>query len=476
LTALKTLTVKDCRSLAVLKFEQGLPGLQQLDVTRCSELQQVEGLQHLAALKTLTLKSNWSLAALKFEQGLPGLQQLDVTSCTELQQVEGLHHLTALTTLSLTNCINLNVLQFQHGHGALQQLDLTGCGNLQEVGGLQNLCAVVSMSFKGCSSLRELQLETAHSAVTRLVLVGCVALQHCKGLKHLVEVLEFSPDLGVLWDCLQQLPPLAWKFTQCHRVNDTDLPVGDNGSSDATDLLVVSDGDVLDVPSDILLVSRVSIWGAACVADCGASTLQDIISLKKERFHPWQEASSSFYIHPHLRQHGSELTVNHLAVVEGLQQVMAVCLPQVAHLELLWCCTPTALELFGAARLTRLVIKGCDLLEEVDLQPQQSLLHLEIRQCSALRQLQGVSGQQLSRLTSLEVSRCQQLFQKLELKGFGELQSLTLAGTAATHLQIDSCENLQVGTHNILLHVALTHVLCANACRCTQPVRLAASL
>jgi Leucine-rich repeat (LRR) protein len=237
------LDLKSCTSLRKLELikNQGLkilklgPNLQSLNISRCSNLVEVCGLDRLVDLLSLVLIGNQKLSTLP---SLTGLKRLQTLICVDLDidEVPGLDSLVGLKSLTLSGCgrlsklpsltglqylrkLNINMLRITEipNLRGLEQLEdiflsgrkisklpsLTGLKRLHklicvdldilEVPGLEGLVGLKSLTLKGCRRLSKLPSLTALQCLRELDILGLgiTEIPNLSGLEQL-QVIDAS--------------------------------------------------------------------------------------------------------------------------------------------------------------------------------------------------------------------------------------------------------------------------------------------
>lgn len=101
--------------------------------------------------KVLRLGGSSNLRALPGLEDLYGLQELDLTDCTNLRRVPDLRGLPALRCIKVGGCHRLQELPGLEDLDGLQKIDLTGCTNLRKVPDLSGLTGLQCVWVGGCT-------------------------------------------------------------------------------------------------------------------------------------------------------------------------------------------------------------------------------------------------------------------------------------------------------------------------------------
>jgi Leucine-rich repeat (LRR) protein len=135
-----------------------------LDLSGCTNLQNVDCLKSLKELKSLNLNNCTELDNVDGLVGLSALQKLILSHCPRLENVNSLGGMTVLQTLNLSHCVALRDINQLKNLTRLQKLDLSYCLILQKLDGLKDLTNLQQLDFSGCQTLRKeecAQIEAA---------------------------------------------------------------------------------------------------------------------------------------------------------------------------------------------------------------------------------------------------------------------------------------------------------------------------
>jgi hypothetical protein len=190
-TALLVVSVRHCQELEEINLGGGLSVLKKLDISTCSNLQDVHGLKDLRVLTHMVVDDCRHLAKLDLE-GLGALAELKISGwCEHLQLVTGLTGLTSLTQLQVDGTVV----------GAATVLDPGASGmDLLEELNLAGLVGLKELLLRGCSGLVKVDL-TGISNLTKLEITACryLGLQHVGGLRELGVLPDMNVDGWEQW-------------------------------------------------------------------------------------------------------------------------------------------------------------------------------------------------------------------------------------------------------------------------------------
>ncbi|WP_180693101.1 leucine-rich repeat domain-containing protein, partial [Sphaerotilus sulfidivorans] len=176
LTGLQQLNLSGCSQLKDVSVLSSLTGLQQLDLSVCSQLKDVSVLSSLTGLQQLNLSWCSQLKDVSVLSSLTGLQQLNLSWCSQLKDVSVLSSLTGLQQLDLSGCSQLTDVSVLSSLTGLQQLDLSRCSQLTDVSGLSSLTGLQQLDLSGCSQLTDVSVLSSLTGLQQLNVSDSVAL------------------------------------------------------------------------------------------------------------------------------------------------------------------------------------------------------------------------------------------------------------------------------------------------------------
>lgn len=239
LTRLTTLNLSGCTALRNLDGLEELTNLRYLGLSRTSvdDLSALEGLTQLetlrlaqtkvrdvTVLRALTKLTDLNLAGTAIEtllvlRELTQLTTLKLARCTALQSVGALQGLTALTTLDLARCTHLADLGGLARLTRLRSLDLQHCRSIRDLASLKDLTSLNLLDLQYCRHITDLRPLRRLTKLTKLNLAVCTKLTDLTGLEGLVNLRHLSlsqtpvSDLGALTR-MTKLTSLRLKGTQ----------------------------------------------------------------------------------------------------------------------------------------------------------------------------------------------------------------------------------------------------------------------
>jgi hypothetical protein len=131
----------------------GLTCIQYLNLSSCSSLRALTGIDTLTALQYLHLRSCSSLCSELNLTGLNQLQLLNLGDCDMLTDVQGIDTLVSLRKLTLDQCSKLSTALDLTRLTALKYVSLHGCTSLQSVTGIAQLPSLSSLDLCDCSAV-----------------------------------------------------------------------------------------------------------------------------------------------------------------------------------------------------------------------------------------------------------------------------------------------------------------------------------
>jgi Leucine-rich repeat (LRR) protein len=264
LAGLQSLDLSWCSSLEDVSVLSTLTGLQSLNLPVCESLKNVSVLSTLTGLQSLDLSSCKSLADVSGLSTLTGLQSLDLGWCSSLEDVSVLSTLTGLQSLDLSNCKSLEDVSVLSTLTGLQSLDLSRCKSLTDVSGLSTLTGLQSLDLSRCESLTDVTALSTLTGLQSLFLSGCKSLTDVSGLSTLTGL----QSLGL---------------SECMSIADVSVLSTMNGlqTLDLSYALAVTDVSCL---STLAGLQRLSLGNVPAVTNAAwLSTLTDLQSLSLSR-------------------------------------------------------------------------------------------------------------------------------------------------------------------------------------------------
>lgn len=201
-----------------------LTQLEHLDLSGCTQLEDLSPLSHLSHLKVLVLKPNrfktrltrpyyFKLTNLQPLSELKTLHTLTLSGCNQLDDLSPVANLQTLQQLDLSGFQQLSDLSPLANLQALQQLDLRGCQQLRDFSPLANLTALQQLDLRKCEQLSDLSPLTNLTALQQLDLSGCQQLSDLSPLAGLPQLHTLKLDTSL--DCSPSAVPLnTWPALQ----------------------------------------------------------------------------------------------------------------------------------------------------------------------------------------------------------------------------------------------------------------------
>lgn len=195
ITKLTSLDLSSCSGLTSLAGIENLANLETLNLSGCSGLTSLAGIDQLANLETLNLS------------GCSGLTKLNLSGCDKLTNLTGMENLTNLTylefggssrfiDLNLSGCNKLSTLNFWLC-SKLVTLNLSGCSRLKDLFGMSRLINLTTLDLSGCSGLTNLDGIEQLTTLTSLNLKGCPSLSTTQVKVQIVKIHANNPNIEV---------------------------------------------------------------------------------------------------------------------------------------------------------------------------------------------------------------------------------------------------------------------------------------
>jgi Leucine-rich repeat (LRR) protein len=327
-----------------------------------------EELFHLRSLKHLSLSTRMTRLPNSLAN-LANLQYIDLSGCTNLQRLPSFGNLTELQHIHLNDCKMLQMLPVSFGNLIrLKNLSLSGCLNLTiSSETLGDISTLESLDLSQCKKMEVLPPQVTNQRSLKILKLQCPLLEKLPAslgnLTSLQELtLNFCENLKSLPEMVRELKQLTTLIIANARIKH--LPVGVRELNNL-EHLSVSYCPLTEMPfHNVLANPRVHRMLDSSIDKC-----MYMVRLKD------------------LDMHGTR--IKELAFPEGF-----------------------------CPNLQRLNVSFCNELEEVGALP-TTLLSLDLQDCSALKEIRGLSG--LAKLQLLDISRCKKL---KEMPGVETLASL----------------------------------------------------
>lgn len=132
--------------------EVSVPRLQHLLVESCNDLEVVGRLPN--TLITLQLKLCHNLRTIEGFGSLTKLQMLDISQCTELEELPSIETLVSLGSLDACGCVKLKIIRGFAQLEKLRVLDVSECSELEELQGVKHLGSLEMLKTTDCPKLQ----------------------------------------------------------------------------------------------------------------------------------------------------------------------------------------------------------------------------------------------------------------------------------------------------------------------------------
>ena len=189
--SVQQLTLTGCTAISDLQPLQALASIQHLNLSGCTAVSDLQPLQALASLQHLNLSGCTAVSDLQPLQTLASLQYLFLTGCAAVSDLQPLQTLASLQYLRLDGCTavsDLQPLQPLQALASLQSLDLDGCTAVSDLQPLQVLASLQHLYLNGCTAVSNLQPLQALVSLQHLFLAGCTAVSDLQPLQALASL------------------------------------------------------------------------------------------------------------------------------------------------------------------------------------------------------------------------------------------------------------------------------------------------
>lgn len=162
--------------------------LTKLNLMRCRDLQNVDGIECLTKLIELHLNNNFCLTSVDQLANLTTLTVLNLQYCRMIENAQQLSKLTNLSSLNLANCQGIQSVDSFSTLMNLTDLNLEECFLLQNVDGLSKLTNITKLNLAHCLGLRNLDKLENLTNLTDLNIKYCAKLETFKGYTKLTNL------------------------------------------------------------------------------------------------------------------------------------------------------------------------------------------------------------------------------------------------------------------------------------------------
>jgi len=180
--SLETLDVRGCIRLKSVAGLGSLSALRMLDLSDCVALDGFEQLAGLGQLQRLSLRG-CQLRSTTHLASLPALIALDLSRCHELEALDGLASLPRLEALGLRECTALPSLVGLANAPSLRALDIEHCSRIRELQPLTTLATLESLRLSHCRALDDLPSLLHLGQRDGLKIIGCRSLPLAAALR-----------------------------------------------------------------------------------------------------------------------------------------------------------------------------------------------------------------------------------------------------------------------------------------------------
>lgn len=423
LTKLTNLNLSHCRSLQDLAGLNNLIHLSQLNLSGFSAKQNLTELEHMTQLTQLNLSDCRNIKNLNELARLTKLIKLDLSRCHALQSCAALRYLKQLKQLNLNHCIALQNLDVLKHMTQLEQLSLDNCNAVPSLDVLKYLTQLTQLSLAHNKTLHDLSVLKHLTQLTSLSLKGCISLQSLDMLKHLAQLTSLTLD-----DCsgLRNFDGLK------HLTQLTMLSIVECGAQQCVDAL-----EHLTQLTELNLSGCMFIQNLACLkhltqltkldlSHCntlqsllGLEHMKQLTQLRLSNCKTLQNVEELKYM-----MKLSILSLDECCSLQNLDELKY--LTQLSSLNLGNCGSPQIFDvMIHLTQLTELNLSGSTALQNLTcLKQMTQLAELNLSNCDSLQNLNGLEC--LAELTELYLYGCSALQNVAELSKLTQLESLFL--------------------------------------------------
>ena len=403
--------------------------LKQLRMTRCPNLDSLNGLQRKSNLESLVISGSPKCDFNKTILGdLSGLTYLKVDG-SELSTLDAVHSLSILKALELYNCSALTSFEGSESLAKLKSLTFRKCPllRLNQLGECANL---ERLAFLNCDSFNDLSALDGLDSLKSLFISNC-------------DLIESTAPLPIL----KQLETLT--FDSCESLGDLD------GLSELPNL------KVLFVTYCDVFKSTIGIRGNPALEKLSIHYCPNLASLNGienlERLATLNLTHSSLITSTKELRRLPNLETLRLSQCESLTDVDGLSRsPKLKDIDLSGCKALISLDgIRGLAKLQRLDLKYCQALSSLSgLTGNRSLKELILSNCNSLVNFDGLGD--LPEIEELSLTSCTTLSDLDGLKSLASLRSLHITYNTAlsdltTLVELKNLTKLQIA------HLLRTH-------------------
>eukprot|EP00253_Pinus_taeda_P018405 PITA_18405 len=238
---LEELRVSQCQKLRSITGLERAKKLRLLDVSLCSQLEELPSMKTLVSLEQLWANGCKKLKGIRASAQVTKLRILDVRECSELEELPSLETWVALEDLRANGCKKPKGIRAQVTK--LRILDVRECSELEELPSLETLVSLEDLRANGCKKLKGIRASAQVTKLEYLNVAECSELEELPSLETLVS-LEILSAVGCLK--LKSIRASA-QVTKLRIIN------------------VYSCFELEKLPSMETLVSLEQLWAAGCV-------------------------------------------------------------------------------------------------------------------------------------------------------------------------------------------------------------------
>eukprot|EP00253_Pinus_taeda_P034021 PITA_34021 len=156
--------------------------LEVLAVISCEKLKSIPGLGYYTKLRWLDVTQCTELEELPSMGALTSLEEFSAFGCVKLKRITGLGQCTKLRGLHVGQCSELEELPNMETLASMDRYYAYECGKLKRITGLGQCTKLRLLNLGECSELEELPSMGALTSLEEFSAVGCVKLKSIRGL------------------------------------------------------------------------------------------------------------------------------------------------------------------------------------------------------------------------------------------------------------------------------------------------------
>lgn len=154
---LKVLTLENCNDLRRGPVFSEFTTLERLNISCSENLEKINAsILSLTNLRVLVFSSCPRFRSLDCS-AFSALENLNLSQCSKISRLDGLEQLDSLRYLDMSGCDSLQILLDLMKFRKLERFDVVGCKKIIEIRGLDRLESSEFFNMTGCESIERLQ-------------------------------------------------------------------------------------------------------------------------------------------------------------------------------------------------------------------------------------------------------------------------------------------------------------------------------